>query len=78
MTTYYSWSVDSTQSERLQVTVLIHSGDSDLLSSEYIGEFTMFFDNEEDIKKFFLEGLEELQEYSSIISELKSMVGGTE
>ncbi len=75
MTKYYSWSVDGTQSDSYQVTIMIFSGPPDKDDSEYIGEFTMFFDTLDDIKVFLDEGQDELCRFKAIDSELRSLIG---
>ena len=70
---FYEWSVDGTQSDELQLTIMIYSGHSNLLSSEFIGEFVMFFKDINEIRVFFLNGLEELQQHSNIMKKLDSL-----
>ena len=70
---FYEWSVDGTQSDELQLTIMIYSGHSNLLSSEFIGEFVMFFKDINEIRVFFLNGLEELQQHNNIMKKLDSL-----
>ena len=73
---HYCWSIDTTQApDSYQVTVMIYSGEA--VDSEYMGEFTMFYESIDDIEKFLLEGLDELQSFKEIMLVVQSSTSKT-
>ena len=71
MTIHYTWNVDTTQSENLEVSIMIYDGGVDLLSSNYIGTFSMFFENINEVARFLADGVKELKDFTEIMEELK-------
>ena len=73
----YSWNIDGTQADDLQVTIMIHDDDTDKLSSNYIGEFTMFFKDEDEIWEFLERGQSEWRLYHSVIEKIRGLATTT-
>ena len=67
----YAWNIDETQSDDLQVTIMIHDGDIDEPSTEYIGELTIFFKDEDEIWEFLEQGLAEWRSHHKIMERLR-------
>ena len=76
MKRHYTWSIDNTQADAVQATVMIYAGGVEELSSEYIGEFTMFFKDTEQIKAFLNDGFGELHDFVGIMKELDDLKDG--
>lgn len=66
----YTWHLDTTQADSLELTIMIYDGSSNLLTSKYIGHFSIFFDDIGQVRDFLEGGLSELESFVEVMEEL--------
>lgn len=65
-----TWHLDTTQADSLELTIMIHDGASNRLTSKHIGHFSMFFDDIGQVRDFLEGGLSELESFVEVMEEL--------
>ena len=70
----YAWNIEETQGgENVHVTVMIYDGDTEKITSNYIGEFTIFFKDEAEVLEFFERGLAEYRGHHETMNHLRGL-----